>query len=120
MRKAQQELKNFYENDLGSLFNVEDVRCKWDCDRRRLDTAHEAETFSPPFRSIEKYYYSDTKCIPAGEFLTYLTTWSAYQKLIHTDKVNEDPIFKIRHALGEDTDRSIRVIFPFWMIICKK
>lgn len=107
---------------LGTKYDLKTHKCKWECDRRRLDTAHQSDDFSVHFDEIERYWEVEKVSISVSDFLAYLTSWSAYQALLQDTKKEQmiDPLKDIREALGSDGDRKITVAFPFWLVLGTK
>ena len=119
---AQVAFQDYYVNTLGSLFAPGDPRCQWECDRRRLDSGHKEETFSPPFDHVERVWHEETKVVTDDAFVKYLTTQSAYQGLLRKNP-NHDPLQKLKHVLAADNGKrggQLKVVFPFWLIIGSK
>ena len=117
--KAQQEFLKYYEGRLGSKREfANDPLCLWECDRRRLDTAHEGEEFQPPFQNIERVWFPDPKQPTIEEFFHYLKTQSAYQRLPDRETVLM-PLWKSLQG-DQDPHRKISVTFPFWLVVGHK
>jgi SAM-dependent methyltransferase len=117
LEPTQRAFKTYYEDTLGTRFDFpSDPRCLWECDRIRLDSAHETDTFSPPFDAVQRLWFPHTNEVTAGDFLDYLRTMSAYQKL--SDK--QGALRPILDSFQGDLNRALKVTFPFWLILARK
>jgi hypothetical protein len=99
---------------LGSTFPLSDSRCLWDCDRTRLDSAHAGERFEPPFTNVERRWQPVTKRVTKQEFIDYLKTQSAYQKLLA--KGEKNPLQEVEASVAKEKESELDVTFPFWII----
>ena len=54
------------------------------------------------------------------DFLTYLSTWSAYQKLLRSPEwTGKDPLDRVRTAIDKEK-KDLHIVFPFWLILASK
>lgn len=110
---AQRAFRKYYVDTLGSLLEPSDPKCMWECDRRRLDTAHVTDEFDPLFQNMQWTFTEQRKSVQAHEFIDYLKTQSAYQQIDDGEAALE-PIAKALNG------RQTTVAFPFCLILGTK
>lgn len=127
-QKAKDAFHRYYHDVLGSHLPLSDERNMWDCDRKILDTAHQSQTFTPPFSSLERIWYmQESKHLSndLGSFINYLKTWSSYNQLKTREKNNksfQDPLEQLYKELQQaikETQTGFKVIVPYWSVICR-
>jgi SAM-dependent methyltransferase len=112
---AQESFDHYYLNVLHSHKGLE--KTLWDIDRRRVDSAYKGELFEKYFTHCATAWYPDLRTVTVKDFITFLESQSAYQKVKH---LNPNPISPIKDALGSDLTRKIKCEFPFFLVTGSK
>ena len=114
--KLDAELKSYYLDTLGSSKEPGEPGCFWDISRPQVDSGLINIKF--PYESVTRTWETTTKPTNLADFIGYLSSFSAYEKLL---KTNKDPLPKLQNLLEElGWTTEVNVTRPFFLIMSEK
>ena len=110
------EFKNYYLNILGSSKEPGQPGCHWEISRPLVDSGLEAIEF--PWEPAIRVWENTTQPTSLTDFIGYLSSFSAYEKLLES---SNDPLPVLQKSLQElGWIEDVNVTRPFFLIVCEK
>ena len=108
--------KDYYLNILGSSKEPGQPGCHWDISRPLVDSGLANIEF--PYKSVMRTWETVTKPTTLDDFIGYLSSFSAYEKILQSKK---DPLPDLQKSLKElGWNGEVNVTRPFFLIMTEK
>ena len=110
------EFKNYYMNTLGSSKEPGQSGCSWNISRPLVDSGLADIKF--PWEPVIRKWEKRSQPTSISDFIGYLSTFSAYEKLL---EANNDPLPALNKSLVEHGwVGEVNVTTPFFLIMMEK
>ena len=110
------EFKNYYLNTLGSSKEPGEPGCYWEISRPLVDCGLEDIRF--PWEPVIRTWEKTSQPRSLSDFIGYLSSFSAYEKLL---KSNNDPLPALKKSLVKlGWVEEVSVTTPFFLIMSEK
>ena len=108
--------QSYYRDVLGSSKEPGEPGCHWEISRPLVDSGLEGIKF--PYTTVRRTWETTTKSTTLADFIGYLSSFSAYEKILES---NKDPLPELKKSfekLGWSGEENVSR--PFFLIVSEK